>query len=211
MPAAEIKYGGDEEYRRLWSIRDRYGVTWRGMLLEGAKFIQEHDLIGENAPDYLECNGNGDRPGGARIEPEHEAPHVQRVDLTDRDLDCLQIEVTLVDADADPADETETTADADCPNGETAAPTSPDREERREGGNEGDPEPGTEPTETDEPEEVTSTAAKPTDVTEHRADQSPSADNRGGIRSDTRRQSGQRPTSPPTRPARFPGRGNNGE
>lgn len=214
MPAAELKYGGDEEYRRLWAIRDRYGVTWRGMLLEGAKFLEEHDLIGENAPGYLECNGNGDRSGAAWLEPDHTDPGVQRVDLADHDIDCLQIEVTLIDADTDPADGTETTAEADRPNGGTAATASSGSEGGREGEerSEGESEPVADTTDTDETEEVvTSPAVEPTDAADHTADSSPIAHGRDGITGDTRRQGGQGPTPPPPRAARFPGRVNNGD
>lgn len=206
MPSVEIKYGGDEEYRRLWAIRDRYGVNWRGMLLEGATFLEEHDLIGENAPSYLECTGNGDRPGTDWLEPDAAGSSAQQVNLADRDIDRIQIEIALIDSDPDPADGTETTADPDCPNDDTAAPVSAGNGDRG-----ADRHPSIESPEAGEPDEVTSTAGESTDGAEHTANSSPGAAGRGVPARDTRQRGGHRPPHPPTRPRRAPGRGNDGE
>jgi len=111
MRKAEIYFGGDEEYRRLWTIRDRYGVTWRGMLIEGAKFLEEQDLIGENAPSYLECNENGQQSRPPCPEPEHAESLVKRVSVTDHDIDFIQIEI--VESDGEPDTEAEQTPDRD--------------------------------------------------------------------------------------------------
>lgn len=44
MPEPEIHFRSTSEYQRLRDIRDRNGVTWRGMLLQGAKQLEGHDL-----------------------------------------------------------------------------------------------------------------------------------------------------------------------
>lgn len=109
MPKAEIQYGGDEEYRRLWAIRDRYGVNWRWMLIEGAKFLEEQNLIGESAPD-LECNADGFQSRRTRLKPEQDDPLVQRINVSDREIDHIEIELTLVESDGDA--DTESKAEA---------------------------------------------------------------------------------------------------
>lgn len=111
MRKAEIYFGGDEEYRRLWNIRDRYGVTWRGMLIEGAKFLEEQDLIGKNAPSYLECEEIGQQSRPPCPEPEHAGSLVKRVSVTDQDIDFIQIEI--VEADGEPDTEAEPAPDTD--------------------------------------------------------------------------------------------------
>ena len=40
MPEIEIEFASDAEYERLRTIRDKYGVTWRGMLLFGAQRLE---------------------------------------------------------------------------------------------------------------------------------------------------------------------------
>lgn len=40
MPEIEIRFISDHEYKRLRRIRDKYGVQWRGMLVEGAKRLE---------------------------------------------------------------------------------------------------------------------------------------------------------------------------
>lgn len=111
MRKAEIYFGGDEEYRRLWNIRDRYGVTWRGMLIEGAKFLEEQDLIGKNAPSYLECEEIGQQSRPPCPEPEHAGSLVKRVSVTDHDIDFIQIEI--VESDGEPDTEAEPAPDTD--------------------------------------------------------------------------------------------------
>lgn len=96
MRRANVEYDSDEEYRRLWTIRKRYGVTWRWMVIEGAKFLQEHDLIGENAPAHLECTENGDQTTLTQLEPESPHSAVRRFDVANRDID--HIEITLVES-----------------------------------------------------------------------------------------------------------------
>jgi hypothetical protein len=44
MPEIEIQFRSDAEYRRLREIRDKYGVQWRGMLIQGAKRLEGRDL-----------------------------------------------------------------------------------------------------------------------------------------------------------------------
>jgi hypothetical protein len=40
MPEIEIRFASDREYERLRHIRDKYGVQWRGMLIQGAKRLE---------------------------------------------------------------------------------------------------------------------------------------------------------------------------
>lgn len=40
MPEIEIRFISDHEYKQLRRIRDKYGVQWRGMLVEGAKRLE---------------------------------------------------------------------------------------------------------------------------------------------------------------------------
>lgn len=44
MPEIEIQFRSDAEYRRLREIRDKYGVQWRGMLIQGAKRLEGRDI-----------------------------------------------------------------------------------------------------------------------------------------------------------------------
>ena len=41
MPEIEIRFASDREYERLRHIRDKYGVQWRGMLIQGAKHLED--------------------------------------------------------------------------------------------------------------------------------------------------------------------------
>lgn len=111
MRSANVEYDSDEEYRRLWTIRKRYGVTWRWMVIEGVKFLQEHDFIGENAPAHLECNENGDQTTFTQLESEPSHSAVRRFDVANRDLD--HIEITLVESDPDSDDATEGAPDTE--------------------------------------------------------------------------------------------------
>jgi hypothetical protein len=43
MPEIEIQFRTEAEYHRLRSIRDKYGVQWRGMLIQGAKHLEGRD------------------------------------------------------------------------------------------------------------------------------------------------------------------------
>ena len=40
MPEIEIRFASDREYERLRHIRQKYGVQWRGMLIQGAKRLE---------------------------------------------------------------------------------------------------------------------------------------------------------------------------
>lgn len=40
MPEIEIRFASDREYERLRHIRNKYGVQWRGMLIQGAKRLE---------------------------------------------------------------------------------------------------------------------------------------------------------------------------
>lgn len=113
MRTIEIKYRSDEEYRRLWNIRDRYGVNWRWMLIEGAKHIQEYDLIGKNAPDYLEGKTDNDQSTSAWLDIKQTGPSVQRVDITDHDINFVQIEIDLVGSGSGPVAQPNTDPDAE--------------------------------------------------------------------------------------------------
>ena len=44
MPEIEIRFASDREYALLCHIRDKYGVQWRGMLLQGAKRLEDQSL-----------------------------------------------------------------------------------------------------------------------------------------------------------------------
>jgi hypothetical protein len=48
MPEIEIRFISRDEYERLRTIRDKYGVTWRGMLIHGATRLEGRDV-----PDQL--------------------------------------------------------------------------------------------------------------------------------------------------------------
>lgn len=43
MPEAEVRFSSTEEYELLRAIRDRHGVMWRGMLLQGARELERYD------------------------------------------------------------------------------------------------------------------------------------------------------------------------
>jgi hypothetical protein len=40
MPEIEIQFASPEEYELLRTIRDKYGVLWRGMLIQGATRLE---------------------------------------------------------------------------------------------------------------------------------------------------------------------------
>lgn len=50
MPEIEIQFASEAEYERLRTIRDTYGVTWRGMLLFGAQRLEGRVLPRSRAP-----------------------------------------------------------------------------------------------------------------------------------------------------------------
>jgi hypothetical protein len=41
MPEIEIRFASDREYERLRHIRNKYGVQWRGMLILGARRLED--------------------------------------------------------------------------------------------------------------------------------------------------------------------------
>ena len=41
MPEIEIRFASDREYERLRHIREKYGVQWRGMLILGARRLED--------------------------------------------------------------------------------------------------------------------------------------------------------------------------
>jgi hypothetical protein len=43
MPEIEIRFRNESEYHQLRMIRDKYGVQWRGMLIQGAKRLEGGD------------------------------------------------------------------------------------------------------------------------------------------------------------------------
>ena len=45
MPEIQIAWHSREEYERLRELRDRHGLLWRGVLLEGAKNAESLDLV----------------------------------------------------------------------------------------------------------------------------------------------------------------------
>jgi hypothetical protein len=51
MTEIEIQFRSEAEYRRLRAIRDKYGVQWRGMLIQGAKRLEGRELRFALTPD----------------------------------------------------------------------------------------------------------------------------------------------------------------
>jgi len=54
MPEIEIQFRSEAEYRRLRAIRNKYGVQWRGMLIQGAKRLEGRELRFALTPDNPE-------------------------------------------------------------------------------------------------------------------------------------------------------------
>jgi len=44
MPEIEIRFASPDEYERLRAIKDKYGITWRGMLIHGATRLERRDI-----------------------------------------------------------------------------------------------------------------------------------------------------------------------
>jgi len=60
MPEIEICFGSQSEYERLRDIRDKYGVQWRGMLIQGAKQLKSlhHPTLAQDPskrPSLSDC------------------------------------------------------------------------------------------------------------------------------------------------------------
>ena len=61
MPEIEICFGSEGEYERLRDIRDKYGVQWRGMLIQGAKQLKgiHHPALAQDRskrPSLSDCS-----------------------------------------------------------------------------------------------------------------------------------------------------------
>jgi hypothetical protein len=63
MPEIEIQFASEAEYERLRTIRDTYGVTWRGMLLFGAQRLEGRVLPRSRAPAREFPYSDGGRSG----------------------------------------------------------------------------------------------------------------------------------------------------
>ena len=97
MPEIEIQFRSEAEYRRLRAIRDKYGVQWRGMLIQGAKRIEGRDLRFALTPDdpdreRRQSEPDGTDRGGQPIESPtdaetHETPARSDTSTTDHRLD----------------------------------------------------------------------------------------------------------------------------
>jgi predicted HTH transcriptional regulator len=73
MPEIEIQFASDAEYERLRAIRDKYGVTWRGMLLFGAQRLEGRVLPHARGATWRFPSTDGgtavDSTGGERTVP----------------------------------------------------------------------------------------------------------------------------------------------
>lgn len=70
MPEVEIRFRSESEYRRLRTIRDRHGIQWRGMLIQGAKRLEGGSLPVPALDESREPNRGPRRPEEAgREEP----------------------------------------------------------------------------------------------------------------------------------------------
>ena len=56
MPEIEIQFASSEEYELLRTIRDKYGVLWRGMLIQGATRLEGAHLPRALTPHYESAN-----------------------------------------------------------------------------------------------------------------------------------------------------------
>jgi hypothetical protein len=73
MPEIEIRFVSDREYKRLRRIRDKYGVQWRGMLVEGAKRLEgiRHPNPSQSLstrPKDIECTDKPDQHNPTRAD-----------------------------------------------------------------------------------------------------------------------------------------------
>ena len=48
----------DEQYDRLQEVRERYGVTWKGLLMQGVLHLESQDVMADGGDDA------GEREGG---------------------------------------------------------------------------------------------------------------------------------------------------
>ena len=52
-----IEVEDDEQYERLQEIRERYGVTWKGLLMQGVLHLENQDLMVGGGADGREREG----------------------------------------------------------------------------------------------------------------------------------------------------------
>ena len=43
-----VQIEDDEQYERLQQVRAKYGLTWKGLLIQGARRVEEDDPYGED-------------------------------------------------------------------------------------------------------------------------------------------------------------------
>jgi len=97
MPEIEIQFRSEAEYRRLRAIRDKYGVQWRGMLIQGAKRLEGRELRFALTPDdpdrerrqsESDSTDRGEQPIESPTDAEtHETPARSDTSTTDHQLD----------------------------------------------------------------------------------------------------------------------------
>ena len=97
MPEIEIQFRSEAEYRRLRAIRDKYGVQWRGMLIQGAKRLEGRELRFALTPDDPERERRQSEPDSTDPSEQpvesptdaetHETPARSDTSTTDHQLD----------------------------------------------------------------------------------------------------------------------------
>ena len=97
MPEIEIQFRSEAEYRRLRAIRDKYGVQWRGMLIQGAKRLEGRELRFALTPEKPDRERRQSEPDDTNrdeqpVEPStdtetHETPARSDTSTTDHRLD----------------------------------------------------------------------------------------------------------------------------
>ena len=92
MPEIQIDWHSREEYERLRDLRDRHGLLWRGVLLEGAKNAESLDLIQalfELNPELStrripgQCDGIAAERASLRTELREQAKQERRIETED--------------------------------------------------------------------------------------------------------------------------------
>ncbi|RCU44322.1 hypothetical protein DU504_16275 [Haloplanus salinus] len=97
MPEIEIQFRSEAEYRRLRAIRDKYGVQWRGMLIQGAKRLEGRELrfaltSDDSERERRQSESNSTDPSEQPVESStdaetHETPVSPDTSTTDHRLD----------------------------------------------------------------------------------------------------------------------------
>jgi len=97
MPEIEIQFRSEAEYRQLRTIRDKYGVQWRGMLIQGAKRLEGRELRYALTPnthdgEHRQLEPDDTDTGEHLVEPStdsetHETQADSNASTTDRRLD----------------------------------------------------------------------------------------------------------------------------